>query len=60
MTGHVNDTVRYYNIMDVLLFPTYREGFGNVSIEAQAVEVPVIVNNVTGAKDTLVDNFTGF
>lgn len=20
MTGHVNDTVRYYNIMDVLLF----------------------------------------
>ncbi|MCE4953882.1 glycosyltransferase family 4 protein [Staphylococcus haemolyticus] len=60
MTGHVNDTVRYYNTMDVLLFPTYREGFGNVSIEAQAVEVPVIVNNVTGAKDTLVDNFTGF
>ena len=60
MTGHVNDTVRYYNTMDVLLFPTYREGFGNVSIEAQAVEVPVIANNVTGAKDTLVDNFTGF
>lgn len=60
MTGHINDTVRYYNTMDVLLFPTYREGFGNVSIEAQAVEVPVIVNNVTGAKDTLVDNFTGF
>ncbi|MCH4436568.1 glycosyltransferase family 4 protein [Staphylococcus haemolyticus] len=60
MTGHINDTVRYYNTMDVLLFPTSREGFGNVSIEAQAVEVPVIVNNVTGAKDTLVDNFTGF
>lgn len=60
MTGHVNDTVKFYNNMDVLVFPTYREGFGNVSIEAQAVEVPVIVNDVTGAKDTLVDNVTGF
>lgn len=60
MTGHVNDTVSYYNHMDVLLFPTHREGFGNVSIEAQAVEVPVIVNNVTGAKDTLVEGETGY
>ncbi|MDS3909490.1 MULTISPECIES: glycosyltransferase family 4 protein [Staphylococcus] len=60
MTGHVNDTVNYYNHMDVLVFPTYREGFGNVSIEAQAVEVPVIVNNVTGAKDTLINNVTGY
>lgn len=60
MTGHVNDTVNYYNHMDVLVFPTYREGFGNVSIEAQAVEVPVIVNNVTGAKDTLINHVTGY
>lgn len=60
MTGHVNNTVNYYNHMDVLVFPTYREGFGNVSIEAQAVEVPVIVNNVTGAKDTLIDKVTGY
>ena len=54
MTGHVNDTVNYYNHMDVLVFPTYREGFGNVSIEAQAVEVPVIVNNVTEQKIRLL------
>lgn len=60
MTGHVANTVNYYNHMDVLVFPTHREGFGNVSIEAQAVEVPVIVNNVTGAKDTLVDGVTGY
>ena len=46
--------------MDVLLFPTYREGFGNVSIEAQALEIPVITSNATGAKDTVEDKHTGY
>ncbi|MBL7573816.1 glycosyltransferase family 4 protein [Staphylococcus saccharolyticus] len=60
LTGQVNKPVCYYNHMDVLLFPTYREGFGNVSIEAQAVEVPVITSNATGAQDTVDDAQTGF
>ncbi len=60
LTGQVNKPVCYYNHMDVLLFPTYREGFGNVSIEAQAVEVPVITSNATGAQDTVDDEQTGF
>jgi len=60
LTGHVSNTVNYYNNMDVLVFPTHREGFGNVSIEAQAVEVPVITTNVTGAKDTVINDETGY
>lgn len=58
--NHVENPVNYYNNMDVLVFPTHREGFGNVSIEAQALEVPVITYNVTGAKDTVVNEHTGF
>lgn len=57
---HVKEPVKYYNNMDVFVFPTYREGFGNVSIEAQSVGVPVITYNVTGAKDTVLNNETGF
>ncbi|WP_259340112.1 glycosyltransferase family 4 protein [Mammaliicoccus vitulinus] len=57
---HVEDPVKYYNNMDVFIFPTYREGFGNVSIEAQSVGVPVITYDVTGAKDTVLNNQTGF
>ena len=36
-----------YNCMDVLLNPSYGEGFGVPIIEAQACGVPVIVNNWT-------------
>ncbi|MRE71921.1 glycosyltransferase family 4 protein [Mammaliicoccus sciuri] len=57
---HVENPVKYYNNMDVFIFPTYREGFGNVSIEAQSLGVPVITYDVTGAKDTVLNNKTGF
>ncbi|WP_204189558.1 glycosyltransferase family 4 protein [Mammaliicoccus sciuri] len=57
---HVDNPVNYYNNMDVFIFPTYREGFGNVSIEAQALGIPTITYNVTGAKDTVINNETGF
>lgn len=58
--NHVDNPVNYYNNMDVFIFPTYREGFGNVSIEAQALGIPTITYNVTGAKDTVINNETGF
>lgn len=56
----VPDPIPYYYIMDILVFPTHREGFGNVSIEAQAIGTPVITTNATGAVDTVIDNETGF
>lgn len=58
--GYVNDPIPYYYLMDILAFPTYREGFGNVSIEAQAVGTPVVITNATGVIDTVVDQETGF
>lgn len=59
-TGFQNDPVPFYQIMDVFVFLTKREGFGNVSIEAALSGVPVVVSNVTGAKDTLVNGWNGF
>jgi len=58
--GFVDNPEQYFYLMDVFIFPTYREGFGNVSIQAQAAGVPTIVSNVTGAKDTIINNETGF
>jgi glycosyltransferase involved in cell wall biosynthesis len=49
----------YYAVMDVLAFPTYREGFGNVAIEAGMAQKPVVVYNATGAVDTVRDGITG-
>lgn len=58
--GFQKNPVPYYYLMKVFLFLTKREGFGNVSIEAALTELPVIVNNVTGAKDTVINNKTGY
>jgi len=58
--GYANDPIPYYYAMDILAFPTYREGFGNVSIEAQATGTPVVATNATGVIDTVVNNETGF
>jgi len=57
--GKVKDPIPYYYLMDVLSFPTYREGFGNVSIEAQATGTPVITTNATGSINTILHNETG-
>jgi lipopolysaccharide/colanic/teichoic acid biosynthesis glycosyltransferase/glycosyltransferase involved in cell wall biosynthesis len=57
--GFVADTAPYYGLMDVLAFPTYREGFGQVSLEAQASGVPVVTTNTTGSIDSVIDGVTG-
>ena len=49
----------YYSLMDVLIFPSHREGFGMCSIEAAAMERPVIVNKCHGCVDSIVEGQTG-
>lgn len=55
----VADIERYYAAMDVLLLPSYREGFGNIIIEAQAMGVPVIVSDIPGPVDAMESGVTG-
>ncbi|MBT2581541.1 glycosyltransferase family 4 protein [Planococcus sp. ISL-109] len=59
-TGFLPDPVPYYHMMDVFVFLTKREGFGNVSIEAALCGLPVIASNVTGARNTIVEGKTGY
>jgi len=59
VAGYAEDVAPYYWAMDVLAFPTYREGFPGVPLEAQAASVPVVCTNATGAVDALLDGITG-
>ncbi len=45
--------------MDIFVFPSYREGFGMVVIEAEAMEIPVVVSDIPGPTDAVVPNLTG-
>ena len=56
-TGRVNNTEikKYYSAMDVLVHPTYREGFGMVIQESGALAVPVITTKIPGASEVMVD-----
>jgi glycosyltransferase involved in cell wall biosynthesis len=58
-TGWVDDTAPAYALMDVLALPTYREGFPNAVLEANAMERPVVASRVTGCIDAVVDGVTG-
>jgi glycosyltransferase involved in cell wall biosynthesis len=59
-TGFVSDTATYYRLMDLLVLPSYREGFPSAPLEAQACGLPVVTTTATGAIDSIVDGVTGF
>lgn len=49
----------YISLFDVLVVPTYREGFGNVFIESAALGVPVISTDIIGVKDAVSHGYNG-
>ena len=54
------DIERCYAALDVLVLPSYREGFGNVVIEAAAVGTPAVVSEIPGPIDAVKKDVTAF
>lgn len=59
MPGFSAEPERYMSIADMLLLPSYREGFGTVVIEAAAMGVPAVCTDIYGLADAIVDGETG-
>jgi glycosyltransferase involved in cell wall biosynthesis len=59
LVGSQLDVPLYMAMMDVFVLPTWREGFGNVTVEAAAMGLPVISNDITGIRDSVSNNFNG-
>jgi glycosyltransferase involved in cell wall biosynthesis len=57
--GTVTESEIYPNI-DILLLASYREGFSNVVLEAQAFGVPVLSRNIYAVTTSLVNTKSGF
>lgn len=59
LTGFVPDTAPYYRAMDIMVLPTWREGFPNAVLEAAATALPVITTECTGSRDSVIPEVTG-
>jgi glycosyltransferase involved in cell wall biosynthesis len=57
--GFVTNPAAYYPMMDVLAFPSYREGHGSALLEAAAAQIPTVAFKATGSVDSLCDGVTG-
>lgn len=57
--GQTNQVEKYMAAMDVFVLPSYREGFGTVVIEAEAMGVPVIVSDIPGPVNAILKDKTG-
>jgi len=54
------DLIKYYSAANLVIYPSIREPFGLVPLEAMACETPVIASKYGGTAETVVDKETGF
>src|SRR5690606_25459277 len=57
--GFQNDVRPYFAIADALVFPSYREGFPNVVMQAGAMELPSIVTDINGCNEIIEEGKNG-
>ena len=57
--GFQKDVRPYFAISDALVFPSYREGFPNVVMQAGAMGLPCIVSDINGCNEIIVEGENG-
>jgi glycosyltransferase involved in cell wall biosynthesis len=57
--GFRQDVKEMMAVMDILAFPSHKEAFGNVLIEAMAMSLPVVAADAGGVPDIVVNGTTG-
>lgn len=57
--GFQTDVRPYFAISNCLVFPSYREGFPNVVMQAGAMELPSIVTDINGCNEIIIEGNNG-
>jgi glycosyltransferase involved in cell wall biosynthesis len=59
MAGFQQDVRPWLLASDVFVFPSYREGFPNVVMQAACLKVPCIVSDINGCNELIEHNVSG-
>jgi len=59
LAGKQANVVPFIAMLEVLVLPSHREGFGMVCIEASALQKPVVASRIVGIVDAVEDGVTG-
>lgn len=57
--GFQQDVRPYFAVSDALVFPSYREGFPNVVLQAGAMGLPSIVTDINGCNEIITNGHNG-
>jgi len=57
--GYQDDVRPFFAIANALVFPSYREGFPNVVLQAGAMGLPSIVTDINGCNEIIENNLNG-
>ena len=57
--GYQDDVRPFFACADILAFPSYREGFPNVVMQAGAMGLPAIVTNINGCNEIIEEGSNG-
>jgi glycosyltransferase involved in cell wall biosynthesis len=57
--GYQNDVRPFFAIANALVFPSYREGFPNVVLQAGAMGLPSIVTDINGCNEIIENKING-
>lgn len=58
--GETSKVMPYIANASCIILPSYREGISRVLLEAAAMEKPIVTTNVTGCKDIVKHNCSGY
>lgn len=58
-TGYAKDVRPYMAVSYLLAFPSYREGFPNVPMQAGAMGLPSVVTDINGCNEIIQDEING-
>jgi len=57
--GYQDRPEEFLAAMDIFVLPSYREGFGNVNIEASAMSLPVVSTDTPALQNSVLNGKTG-